>query len=181
MWRVAPVLLALLFALPLVPFSALAGPPFLTDDPEPVEYEHWEIYVASISQEEHGGVSTTAPHVEINYGIAPNFQLHMIAPMEYVKTSGLPSHYGYGDMELGFKWRFYNDEETKFMAGYLSSSRTSYWCGVKWTGAWWSSSVPSHLASERLGAVAHVRRRRLHDKSRPRGQKSLFFWMAGST
>ena len=57
MWRVAPVLLALLFALPLVPFSALAGPPFLTDDPEPVEYEHWEIYVASISQEEHGGVS----------------------------------------------------------------------------------------------------------------------------
>ena len=117
MWRIAPVLLVLFFALPLVPFSALAGPPFLTDDPEPVEYKHWEIYVASISQEEHGGVNITAPHVEINYGVAPDFQLHLIAPMEYVKPSALPSHFGYGDTELGFKWRFCNNEETKFMAG----------------------------------------------------------------
>jgi hypothetical protein len=27
--------------------SSKAGPPFLTDDPEPVEYRHWEVYVAS--------------------------------------------------------------------------------------------------------------------------------------
>ena len=107
----------LFFVLPLVPFPALAGPPFLTDDPEPVEYKHWEIYVASISQEEHGGVNITAPHVEVNYGVAPDFQLHLIAPAEYVKPSGLPSHYGYGDTELGVKWRFFQDEETKFMVG----------------------------------------------------------------
>jgi hypothetical protein len=27
--------------------TASAGPPFRTDDPEPVEYRHWEAYVAS--------------------------------------------------------------------------------------------------------------------------------------
>ena len=26
---------------------AMAGPPFLTDDPEPVEYQHNELYIAS--------------------------------------------------------------------------------------------------------------------------------------
>jgi hypothetical protein len=62
-------------------------------------------------------VSITAPHVEINYGVAPNFQLHLIAPMEYVKPSGLPSHQGYGDTELGLKWRFYEIEGSKFMVG----------------------------------------------------------------
>jgi hypothetical protein len=114
MHRIALILFMLSLA---VSFPAMAGPPFLTDDPEPVEYKHWEVYVASISLEEHGGVSITAPHIEINYGAAPNLQLHLIAPLEYVKTSGLPHHYGYGDTELGFKWRFYNDEESKFMVG----------------------------------------------------------------
>jgi hypothetical protein len=27
--------------------SALAGPPFVTDDPEPVDYLHWELYTFS--------------------------------------------------------------------------------------------------------------------------------------
>ena len=117
MCRIAKALFVLSFALLFVPSSALAGPPFLTDDPEPVEYKNWEMYLASQCQNERGGVSATAPHFEVNYGIAPNFQLHLIAPMEYVKPAGLPSHYGYGDTELGVKWRFYNNEETKFMIG----------------------------------------------------------------
>jgi len=117
MRRIALVLVGLCFALPFVPISALAGPPFWTDDPEPVEYKNWEIYVASLYQNNRGGVSSTAPHFEANYGIAPDFQLHVIAPMEYVKPAGLPSHYGYGDTELGVKWRFFENEEAKFMAG----------------------------------------------------------------
>jgi hypothetical protein len=114
MHRIAPVLLMLFFALP---FSAMGGPPFLTDDPEPVEYRHWEIYVASMSQEKHGGVGITAPHIEINYGAVPNLQVHLIAPFQYVDAPGQAAHYGYGDTELGIKWRFYNNEESKFMAG----------------------------------------------------------------
>ncbi|MGA2405103.1 MAG: hypothetical protein ABSG91_25975 [Syntrophobacteraceae bacterium] len=108
--------IAVFIALLFVPFPALAGPPFLTDDPEPVEYKHWEIYFASMSEEQHGGVSMTAPHLDVNYGIAPNFQLHFTTPMEYVKPPGLPSHYGYGDTELGVKWRFFQNEDARFLA-----------------------------------------------------------------
>ncbi len=110
------VLTALCFAFLFVSFPALAGPPFLTDDPETVEYKHCEVFLASQSEEVHGGVSMTAPHVEINYGIAPNFQLHVIAPMEFVNPSGQASHYGYGDTELGVKWRFFENEDTKLTA-----------------------------------------------------------------
>ncbi|MGO9311166.1 MAG: hypothetical protein ACLQBD_30980 [Syntrophobacteraceae bacterium] len=113
----AVVILALFIALLFVPFSALAGPPFLTDDPEPVEYQHWEIYLASLYKNDRNGVSATAPHVEVNYGIAPNFQIHVLLPMEYAKSAGLPSHYGYGDTELGVKWRFFENEDARFMAG----------------------------------------------------------------
>ena len=117
MHRIALAILVLCFVVFFFPFSALAGPPFRTDDPEPVEYKNWEVYIASQYENDRGGVSATAPHLEVNYGITPNFQLHVIAPMEYVKPTGLPSHYGYGDTELGLKWRFFENEEAKFMAG----------------------------------------------------------------
>src|SRR5882724_10068903 len=44
------------------------GPPFATDDPEPVEYRHWEIYLASQYQHATDGAAGTLPHVEVNYG-----------------------------------------------------------------------------------------------------------------
>jgi hypothetical protein len=95
----------------LFPSSALAGPPFLTDDPEPVEYKHWEVYVASQGSFDRDETSITAPHVEINYGIFPNVQIHLIAPFEYVKPEGEPSHYGFADMELGAKFRFIQETD----------------------------------------------------------------------
>lgn len=102
-----------------IPLAVRAGPPFLTDDPEPVEYGTWEIYLASQYTESKDGVAFAAPHMEINYGILPNFQLHVILPAEYVRPSGGPSHYGYGDTELGLKWKFYENEEAHFLAGIL--------------------------------------------------------------
>ena len=86
--------------------AAFAGPPFQTDDPEPVEYKHWEVYVASQGSFDQDGTSVTAPMFEVNYGVAPDVQLHLIAPFEYVKPEGGPSHYGYEDTETGVKFRF---------------------------------------------------------------------------
>lgn len=48
--------------------SAWAGPPFITDDPEPVELRHWEVYLSSIQQRDSSGTAGTLPHVEVNYG-----------------------------------------------------------------------------------------------------------------
>ncbi len=109
------VFVAALFCLVLsiAPRVVLAGPPFKTDDPEPVEYKHWELYLASQYNKDRDQVSATLPHVEVNYGLIPNLQVHLIAPMVYVKPEGEGSQYGYGDTELGVKYRFV--QETKYI------------------------------------------------------------------
>ena len=99
------------------PRSAWAGPPFVTDDPEPVEYKHWEFYVASIYAQDKDERSGTAPHLEINYGVWPNVQLHMIAPFVYVKPNDGSSQYGFGDLELGAKVRFVQETDSIPMVG----------------------------------------------------------------
>jgi hypothetical protein len=69
--------------------NAFAGPPYITDDPEPVEYQHWEVYFASIFAKQPDAWTSTAPHLEVNYGPIPNVQLHIIAPLTlYVPSKG---------------------------------------------------------------------------------------------
>jgi len=53
---------------------AFAGPPFQTDDPEPVELHHYEFYVATQQTLTSDGRSGTAPHLEFNYGAAYAFR-----------------------------------------------------------------------------------------------------------
>lgn len=92
--------------------ATCAGPPFITDDPEPVDYEHWEFYVASQFRRDTDGKSFAAPSFELNYGAAPDLQLHIIAPFVGDDPHGASSHYGYGDTELGFKYRFLHETES---------------------------------------------------------------------
>ncbi len=96
---------------------AWAGPPFVTDDPEPAEYRHWEIYLASQYAKDKEGWSSTAPHFEVNYGALLNLQLHLIAPFAYVKPDDGSSHYGFGDLELGAKYRFIQEADWRPMVG----------------------------------------------------------------
>lgn len=62
---------------------ALAGPPFMTDDPETIEYQHHEFYISSQQVKTQDGRSGTLPHFEFNYGVAPDLQLHIIAPLAF--------------------------------------------------------------------------------------------------
>jgi len=94
---------------------AYAGPPFITDDPETVEYQHWEFYLASEHFKIPGDWSGTAPHFELNYGVVPNVQLHMIAPVAYDAPSDGKAHFGSGDLELGTKIRFIEEKEDGVM------------------------------------------------------------------
>ena len=55
-------------------------------------------------------ISMTCPHVEINYGVVPNVQLHLLAPLGYVKNESRKS-YGYMDTEFGIKYRFVNEDD----------------------------------------------------------------------
>ena len=89
-----------------------AGPPFVTDDPEPVEFKHGEFYVASVTGHNSDGTSGTLPHFELNYGPSPDVHLHLIAPFAYNKPSGESMKWGYGMTELGVKYRFVHETDS---------------------------------------------------------------------
>ncbi len=111
------IVAGLLLFLVLRPGDSWAGPPFRTDDPEPVDFKHGELYLAAQYEEDREATSGTAPHVEFNYGIMPDIMVHLIAPYAFNNPKGESTTRGYGDTEVGIKYRFVNDEDTHFMVG----------------------------------------------------------------
>jgi Putative MetA-pathway of phenol degradation len=91
--------------------AAWAGPPFVTDDPEPVEYRHGEFYIAGQYANNKGGYEGVAPLLELNYGPLPDVHIHMIVPLAYVHEQGGLTNYGPGDLELGVKYRLIHETE----------------------------------------------------------------------
>ena len=89
-----------------------AGPPFLTDDPEPVDLGHLELYLFSQGQNRSEDRSSFGPAVEFNYGILPDTQLHIIVPYAYDRPQGMQSQSGLGDTEVGIKYRFFHETDT---------------------------------------------------------------------
>ena len=104
------VALALVFALSAVGLKG--GPPFLTDDPEPVELNHWEFYIFGQGDRTSGYDAITGPAIEMNYGILPNTQLHLVAPMANFSSTGTGWASGYGDTEVGIKYRFLDETDS---------------------------------------------------------------------
>jgi hypothetical protein len=89
-----------------------AGPPFMTDDPEPVDLNHWEFYTFGQGDHTPYSDSVSGPAFEFNYGIAPNTQLHVVAPLASNSTAGAGWTSGYGDTELGIKFRFIQETDS---------------------------------------------------------------------
>jgi hypothetical protein len=88
-----------------------AGPPFLTDDPEPVDLNHWEFYTFGQGDRTGDVDSVIAPAFEFNYGVAPDTQLHLITPIADVSSPGAGWTSGYGDTEVGVKYRFLHETD----------------------------------------------------------------------
>ena len=89
---------------------ALAGPPFLTDDPEPTDAGHWEIYAPLVEASGRGADYEGAVGAEINYGAAPDVQVTVGLPVAYTHDAG-GLRAGAGDFEASVKYRFYHDED----------------------------------------------------------------------
>jgi hypothetical protein len=113
-WKYTPLCINILFS--LMPAPTLAGPPFKTDDPQPVDYLHWEFYVASVQQIGRHEIDATCPHFEVNYGVIPNMQLHVLLPFGYVHTDAA-THFGLSDAEIGIKYRFVEETESHPQVG----------------------------------------------------------------
>ena len=91
--------------------AAVAGPPFATDDPEPTDYHHFEVYLYSEGTHAEGDTSGTLPGFEVNYGVAPDLQLSAAVPLSFDKGAQHGTLYDYGATELGIKYRFIHEDD----------------------------------------------------------------------
>jgi hypothetical protein len=108
------------------PAVAWAGPPFQTDDPEPVDFRHYEFYTFGAADSTAIAVNTAGPAVEFNWGVVPNVQLHIVIPAAATWPSNSPSlaplgegpsAFGLGDIETGVKIRFIQETRHRPMIG----------------------------------------------------------------
>jgi hypothetical protein len=96
--------------------STQAGPPFVTDDPEPPPPSGWEINVPFIVERASGKTEMDAPLFDLNYGL-PNVQLKLEIPVRVVHENSDGTTAGPGDLLLGVKWRFFNNEKSQLQLG----------------------------------------------------------------
>jgi len=100
--------------------AALAGPPFQTDDPEPIEYKHYEFYTFGTVDRTPDEIDTNGPAVEFNWGALPNTHLHIIFPAAAIVPTSDPTakrQFGVGDTELGIKYKFIQETDSHPMVG----------------------------------------------------------------
>lgn len=94
---------------------ACAGPPFLTDDPQPVDRFHAEVNLSAQGTRADQG-QTGAFAADVNYGCAAETQCHVAVPVAFSGASGAGWQAGLGDAELGVKYRFLNRPEEGWTA-----------------------------------------------------------------
>jgi hypothetical protein len=99
------------------PMQASAGPPFLTDDPQPIDFRHWEAYLFTTQDVTSAGDAVNLPAIETNYGPAPNLHLHIVVPYAQNLANTAPHTSGLGDIELGVKYRFVQETAGRPMVG----------------------------------------------------------------
>lgn len=109
-----------------VSITAQAGPPFQTDDPQPIDYRHYELYIFGVSDGTSLETDLNAPSLELNWGALPNVHLHVIVPAATVLPANNPAlapagtgpqAFGLGDIELGIKYRFVQEGKHRPMVG----------------------------------------------------------------
>ena len=52
----------------------------------------------------------SGPAVEVSYSVAPNFQFHVVSSVANATSAGTGRRSGYGDTEIGIKYRFFGGE-----------------------------------------------------------------------
>lgn len=114
--------------------GARAGPPFLTDDPEPVDLNHWEFYVFGQGERTENASFISGPAIELNYGIAPNTQLHLVTPEANISTPGSGWTSGYGDTEIGVKYRFIEETDSHPQIGIFPMAELATGSGARELG-----------------------------------------------
>jgi len=95
-------------ALAALTSPALAGPPYLTDDPVPTDTGHWEIYAFAAVEGRHSALDADAG-LDLNYGAVKGVQLTATLPLNLTHDHAGGWDSGAGDLEIGVKYRFFDD------------------------------------------------------------------------
>jgi len=131
--------------------SALAGPPYVSDDPEPTDYKHFEIYTFSNGTATRGDIGG-ASGIDFNYGAAPNLQLTATLPAGFDRPGLGRTIFGLSNIELAAKYRFLHQDSfgldvSVFPRVFLPSGSTNIgnntaslllpvWVQKDWSGGW---------------------------------------------
>jgi hypothetical protein len=86
---------------------AAAGPPYVTDDPQPTDFRHFEIYAFTLGTTTRDG-SAGETGIDFNYGAAPDLQLTAVVPLGWSTPDGGA---GLGNIELAAKYKFLHQED----------------------------------------------------------------------
>ena len=89
--------------------AAHAGPPYLTDDSQPTDYNHFETYLYGSGNANSAGRSAETG-VDFNFGARPDLQLTAIAPIDFERPADGDSASGVGNIALAAKYRFAHQE-----------------------------------------------------------------------
>jgi hypothetical protein len=98
-----------IFACLLLNKHVLAGAPFLTNDPEPIPYKTWKLYVYSSLDDSPVATTTNLPATQIKISVSPDLELQTIIPVVNYKPHVGASAYGFGDAAIVFKYRFIHE------------------------------------------------------------------------
>lgn len=95
--------------------SAFAGPPFVTNDPDPPEPGQWEINLPwTLRRGRDGSASGELVTVDVNYGYGPYTQLSIELPVPYSLPAEGGLHFGAGDVLFEYKRRFGLDARAEY-------------------------------------------------------------------
>ena len=144
----------------------------MTDDPEPTEYLHHEVYLAFQQTRTVSGRTGTLPQLEYNYGAAPDLQLGINLPLAFNNPMDGSHQSGLGDIVVSAKYRFLQETQTCPMAAIFPSVTTRtgnadkglgsgatkvfipVWVQKSW-GDWQSYGGGGYLIDQGTGAKNH--------------------------
>ena len=160
---------------PAAASPALAGPPYLTDDPVPTDTGHWEIY-AFAAGEGRGSTIDADAGLDLNYGAVAGRPADCDLPLSFTpRRRAMAGAAAPAMSSSAVKYRFFNDAKHGVSAAVFPRvilPTASHRAGRE--------DAPAAAALAAKGFRRRhqpVRRRRLHNQSRA-GNRD--FWQAGA-
>src|SRR6266852_6159035 len=147
--------------------SAIAGPPYVSDDPETTEYKHFEIYTFTSGMTARDG-TVGQSGIDFNYGATPDLQLTATVPAGFDRPVGGGTSVGLSNIELAAKYRFLHQDSfgldvSIFPRVFLPSGSNTVgdnrvslllpvWVQKDWSGGWSAFGGGGCTVSERRGS-----------------------------